>query len=71
MRDGLADQDWTLLRAAMLGTLGREVNALTGVCCWEHIGARSSILPMRFNQCLCWSQRSKRQNTMYLAGPSD
>jgi hypothetical protein len=30
MRDGLADQDWTLLRAAMLGTLGREVNALTG-----------------------------------------
>jgi hypothetical protein len=30
MRDGFADQDWTPLRAAMLGTLGREVNAKPG-----------------------------------------
>jgi hypothetical protein len=33
VRDGLADQMWGPLRAAMLGTLGREVNALTGIVC--------------------------------------
>ncbi len=30
MRDGLADQMWDPLRAAMLGTLWREVNARPG-----------------------------------------